>query len=85
MILVIKGKLLLMVTALGLAVLALAACGSNTATPVAAGTGGDQQAASADLAGLLRSQFGSAAFEQLLQGSLGTSTNTNSGIWVTWV
>ena len=83
MILVIKGKLFLLVTALGLAVLALAACGSNTATPVAAGTGGDQQAASADLAGLLRSQFGSAAFEQLLQGSLGTSTNTNSGIWVT--
>ena len=82
MILAIKGKLLLLVTALCLAVLALAACGSNTATPAAAGTGGDQRAASADLAGLLRSQLGSATFEQLLQGSLGTSTNTSSGIWV---
>ena len=81
--LAIKAKLLLFVTALGLAVLALAACGSNTATPVAAGTGGDQQAASADLASLLRSQLNSAAFEQLLQGSLGTSANTTRGIWVT--
>lgn len=32
---------------------------------------------------MLRSQFGSAAFEQLLQGSSGASTNTTSGIWVT--
>ena len=78
-----KGRLLLISLALTLGILALAACGSG-ATP-SGGTvlAGEQQKSSTDLAALLRSEIGSAAYQQLIQGSVGSTSSTVSGIWVT--
>ena len=75
-----------MAIGLGVAMLAVAACGSG-ATPTAAGPSpAGQQSNSTDLAtevaNLLRSQAGAAAYAQLPQGSLGTAASTFSGIWV---
>ncbi len=77
-----RGKLLLMAAALGLAVLALAACGSGSTPSADGGAATGQPAQSADLASVLRSQLGAAAYEQLLQGSIGPTNNSTSGIWV---
>ena len=77
-----KIKLLLVMIGLGLALLALTACGSDAETPETDGTGGSQQGTSANLANLLRSEIGASAYERLIQGDLGTSTSSDAGIWV---
>lgn len=82
MALVKNGKLLLLLIGFGLALVALAACGSDAATPETAGPGGSQQGTSTDPASLLQSQIGLAALERLIQSNSGTSTGVNTGIWV---
>ena len=79
-----KGRVLLLLTVgLGLALIALVACGSDAATPDNTGAAGDRQETASDAASLLRSELGVAAYERLLQGSSGTPASANTGIWVT--
>ena len=78
-----KSKLLVFLIGLGLALLALTACGSDAAAPEAAGTGESQQGNWTSLTSLLRSEIGASVYERLIQGSLGTSTSRDVGIWVT--
>lgn len=77
-----NSKLLLIVIGFGLALVALAACGSDAATPETARNGVSQQETSLNLASLLRSEIGASAYERLIQGNLGTSTSRDVGIWV---
>ena len=76
-----KGKLALIGAAMALALVALAACG-NGANPTAAPSSASQQTASTDLVNLLRTQAGTEALAQLVQGSVAPSGNRASGIWV---
>ena len=77
-----NSKLLLIIIGFGLALVALAACGSDAATPETARNGVSQQETSLNLASLLRSEIGASAYERLIQGNLGTSTSRDVGIWV---
>ena len=75
-----KSRVLILAGALGLSVLALAACGGGDATSAAPNTGG--QGSPSSLANLLNSPSGAAVFEQLLQGTGGSGTRPISGILV---
>ena len=76
--LITKSKGLILAGALGLSVLALAACGGGDSTNTADNTSG--QGTASELANLLNSTSGAAAYEQILKGTGGSSSNT--GIWV---
>ena len=79
----IKRRLLLTVLGLMVGITALAACGSGDST-LSSGSepAGGQQASSAGAAGLLRSEIGSDAYAQVVQGLTGTPASASSGIWV---
>ena len=76
--LITKSRGLILAGALGLSVLALAACGGGDSTNAADNTNG--QGTASGLANLLNSTSGAAAYEQLLRGTGGSGSNT--GIWV---
>jgi len=78
--LIAKSRVLILAGALGLSVLALAACGGGDATSAAPNTGA--QGSASGLANLLNSPSGAAVFEQLLQGTGGGGSRAVSGIWV---
>ena len=78
--LITKSRGFILAGALGLSVLALAACGSVDSTNPAPNTG--SQGSASGLANLLNSTSGAAVYEQLLQGTGGSSSGPVSGIWV---
>ena len=75
-----KSRGLLLAGALGLSVLALAACSGGDSTSAAPNAG--NQATASGLANLLNSTSGAAVYEQLLQSSAGSGSGQVSGIWV---
>jgi uncharacterized protein YggE len=78
-----RGIIHLAALGLGVGLLALVACGSEAETPAAnAGLSTAQQQQLADLAGVLTSPAGSAAYEALVRSATGISAGTNAGIWV---
>ncbi len=78
-----RGRVHLVALGLGVALLALVACGSDAETPAAnAAPPEAQRQQAADLAGLLSSPVGSAAFEALARSAGSTPAGTNAGIWV---
>ena len=78
--LITKSRGFILAGALGLSVLALAACGGGDSTNAAPNTGG--QGTASGLANLLNSTSGAAVYEQLLQGTGGSGSGSTSGIWV---
>ena len=74
--LITKSRGLILAGALGLSVLALAACGGGDSTNAADNTNG--QGTASGLANLLNSTSGAAAYEQLLRGTGGSGSNTGT-------
>lgn len=75
-----KARGLILAGALGLSVLALAACvGGDSTNPA---PNGASQGTASGLANLLNSTSGAAVYEQLLQGAGGSESPSTSGIWV---
>ncbi len=78
-----RGRIHLVALDLGVGLLALAACGSEAEMPAAnASPSMAQQQQLSDLAGILSSPGGSAAFEALARQAAGTPAGANAGIWV---
>ena len=75
-----KARGLILAGALGLSVLALAACAGGDSTSPA--PNGVSQGTASGLANLLNSTSGAAVYEQLLQGASGSGSPSTSGIWV---
>jgi hypothetical protein len=78
-----RGRIYLVALGLGVGLLALVACGSEAETPAADATPSTAlQQQAANLAGVLSSPAGSAAFEALARSAAGTAAGANAGIWV---
>jgi hypothetical protein len=78
-----RGRIQLVTLGLGVGLLALVACGSEAQTPAAnAAPSTAQQQQVADLAGVLSSPAGAAAFEALARSANGTPAGANAGLWV---
>ena len=77
-----RGRIHLVALGLGVGLLALVACGSEAETPAANAAPSGSQQGLADLAGVLASPAGSAAYEALVRNAAGTQAGANAGIWV---
>ena len=75
----IKNRFSLLALVLGLGILALAACGSDSTTTSSA----DQAGSPVDLADLSDGQIGASTLERLVETTLGAQASNSTGIWVT--
>ena len=79
---IIRRKVLLLVLALGLGILALAACGSDATKASSGNTSVGLQETSGGPADLLDSQIGASSLQQLIEAVANPQASTSSGIWV---
>ena len=75
----IKNRFSLLALVLGLGILALVACGSDSTATSSA----DQAGSPVDLADLSDGQIGASPLQRVIEATLGTQASNSTGIWVT--